>query len=118
MEEFERAVCIRGYHVYKDIWDAAVGEELLCEREPLNAQDRYAVAVKRGGIIVGHLPRKISRLCSLFLRRGGVILCTVTGGRRYSEDLAQGGLEIPCTLLFKHELKEVQKVKKFLTKRK
>ena len=51
MEEFEREFCIRGYYVYKDIWDAAVGKELLCEREPLNAQDRYAVAVKRGGII-------------------------------------------------------------------
>ena len=60
--------------MYKDIGDAAVGEELLREREPLNAQDQYAVAVKREGIIVGHLPRKISRLRSLFLRQGGVLL--------------------------------------------
>jgi len=28
MEEFERACCIRGYHVYKDIWVAAVGGDL------------------------------------------------------------------------------------------
>ena len=29
MEEFERACCIRGYHEYKEVWEAAVGEELV-----------------------------------------------------------------------------------------
>ena len=28
---------------------------------------------------MGHLPRKLSRVCSLFLRRGGGISCTGTG---------------------------------------
>jgi len=28
MEEFKRACCICTYHVYKDIWEAAIGEEL------------------------------------------------------------------------------------------
>ena len=28
MEEFERICCIRGYHVYKEIWEAAAGEVL------------------------------------------------------------------------------------------
>ena len=47
MEElFEGNCCIRGYHVYKEVWEAAVGESLVCEREPKNASDRYAVAVK------------------------------------------------------------------------
>ena len=27
---------IRGYHVYKEIWEAAVGEELQCARETDN----------------------------------------------------------------------------------
>ena len=50
MEEFfERNCCIRGYHVYKEVWEAAVGEALVCEREPENASDRYAVAVKKEG---------------------------------------------------------------------
>ena len=44
-----------------------------------NSCDRYAVAVKRSGVVIGHLPRKLSRVCSLFLRRGGVISCTGTG---------------------------------------
>ena len=49
-------------------------------------------------ITVGHLPRKISQICSIFLMGGGTITATVTGRRRYSSDLAQGGLEIPCDL--------------------
>ena len=39
-------LCVRGYHVYKDIWEAAIGELLPCERETRNTKDRYAIAVK------------------------------------------------------------------------
>ena len=46
MEEFERVCCIRGFHVYKEIWEAATGEILICERELHNGRDRYAVAMK------------------------------------------------------------------------
>ena len=63
----ERCCCVRVYHVYREIWEAAVGEVLICEREPDNASDRYAVAVKTEGTIVGHLPRKMMRVCLLFL---------------------------------------------------
>ena len=94
METCERNSCVHGYHVYKDIWNAVIGEELVCEREPDNKSDRYAVAVRKDRIIIGHLPRKISRTCSLFLRRGSEITCRVTGHTRYSVDLPQGGLEV------------------------
>ena len=30
---------IRGYHVYDEVWEVAVGESLVCEREPENASD-------------------------------------------------------------------------------
>ena len=43
MKEFERPCCIRGCHVYQEIWTAAVGEELVCEREPDNSHNRYVV---------------------------------------------------------------------------
>ena len=109
--ELEVAGCIRGYHVFQEIWTATVGEILACEREPTNEKDRYAVAVLRSGTKVGHLPKKISRVCSLFLLRGGSITCTVVGGRRYSSDLVQGGLEIPCTLHFSGKPKEINKLK-------
>ena len=64
---------IRGYHVYNDIWTAVVGEELHCEREPANASDPFAVAVIRSTAsssseTVGHEPRKISSICSIFLQ--------------------------------------------------
>ena len=95
MQEFGRDyfICgyhVYGYHVYKKIWRKAIGDELECDREPENSCDRYAVCVKRSGVIIDHLLRKLSSVCSLFLRRGGVISCTVTGGRRYSGDLHCG----------------------------
>lgn len=114
MEERDMPCCVRGYHVYKDIWEAVIGEELVCDREPNNPRDRYAVAVIKHGIIIGLLPRKMSKICSLFLRRGGCICCRVTGARRHSADLPQGGLEIPCSLLFKAKAKEIRKLKQCL----
>ena len=38
---------VRGYHIYKEIWYATVGEVLVCEREPNNFQDKYTIAVKK-----------------------------------------------------------------------
>ena len=80
---------MRGYYVYNDIWEAVVGETLLCVREPRNAHDRYAVVVEKDSTVIGHLPKKASRVCALLLKQGGSIHCTVTGKRRYSADLPQ-----------------------------
>ena len=55
MEDYERECCIRGYHVYKEIWAAALGEQLVCEREPYNPSDRYDVAVVKKRTVIGHL---------------------------------------------------------------
>ena len=33
METQEIKCCIRGYHVYQDIWEAAVDKELVCRPE-------------------------------------------------------------------------------------
>ena len=65
-----------------------------------NIHDTFAITIKKGSEVVGHCPRKILALCSIFIRRGGKITCQVTGSRRYSSDLPQGGLEIPCKLTF------------------
>ena len=114
MEVCKRNSCVHGYHIYKNVWDAVIGEELQCERELDNESYRYAVAVKKDGTIIGHLPQAISWTCSLFLRRGNSITCHVAGHRRYSANLPQGGLEVPCTLRFEGELKKVAKLKKFV----
>ena len=99
MEESQKESCVRGCHTYKDIWNAALGDELQCQRETGNSSDLYAVAVLKDSTIVGHLHRKISRICMLSMRRGGTIACLVNGRRKYSADLPQGGMEIPCILL-------------------
>ncbi len=102
---------IRGYHVYKDIWLASVGETVNCTAESSNLQDPFAVAVMKDHTVIGHLPRKISFACHLFLRRLRSIWCEVTGGRRHSEDLIQGGLEVPCIIFFRGSVKDVRKLK-------
>ena len=38
--EKEMACCVRGYHMYKDIWAAAIGKVLVCSREPTNADNK------------------------------------------------------------------------------
>ena len=50
--------------IYKDIWSSTVGEHLICERETLNSTDRYAVAVLKDDIIIGHFPRVMSQIVS------------------------------------------------------
>lgn len=92
---FSISSVVRGYHAYKDIWQPDVGEELRCQREVGNLVDAFAVAVMREETVVGHVPKKISSICSLYLRRNCSIICRVTGSRKYSDDLEQGGLEIP-----------------------
>ena len=44
MAVYEMEFCVQGYHVYKDIWAAMIGEDLLFEREPFNVVDICAVA--------------------------------------------------------------------------
>ena len=116
MPTFEVEAMVRGYHVYKEILDASIGEELLCAREPTNPCDPFAIAVVKSDQTVGHVPLKISSVCSLFLRHGGTIMCKITGRRQHSKDLAQGGLEIPCTMTFEGGSKDITKVEKLIKK--
>ena len=112
--EFSFNSCVRGFHIYRDIWTPALDKTLECEQQTGNPHDRYAVSTIRQGAIVGHVPKKISRLCSLFLGRGGSITATITGVRQRSYDLPQGGLEIPCKLFFRGSEKLVGTVQQFV----
>jgi len=44
-EQFTIESCVRGYHVYKDIWEASVGEQLPCQCENGNRADPFDVVV-------------------------------------------------------------------------
>ena len=81
----------RGYHQYQSIWSAI---------ELSNPHNLFAVAICKFNIVVGHVPKRISSIYSSFLRQGGSITCKVTGPKRFSADLLQRGLEIPCKLIF------------------
>ena len=60
--------CVRGYHIYKDGWSPVRDEILVCQCETGNTHDPYAVKVTNSISIVGHLPKKITSMCSLFAR--------------------------------------------------
>ena len=105
--------------MYQNDWIPVLGEVLQCFREVGNAHDPYAVkamkAGTRAGTMVGHLPKKTSSTCSLFIRKGGTIDCEVTDpNRKYSRDLPQGGLEIPCVLTLRGTKDLVDKAVKLL----
>ena len=63
--EFRKRSCIKGYHIYKYLWEPAIREELVCKRERGNESDIYTVAVMKYGSI-GHLCN--TKICVSFLR--------------------------------------------------
>ena len=71
---------VQGYHDYQSIWDNPLSDgDLLCVRECTgNPHNLQAVAIKKtidGTLqVVGHMPRKISSICSMFLRGGSITL--------------------------------------------
>ena len=76
-----------------------IGEVLQVRIEEGNVHDRYALATVRADVIVGHVPREISRTAWHFLQHGGRISCEVTGRRKRS-DVEDKGLVVPCLYTF------------------
>ena len=106
METFEFVSAVRGYHIYKDIWEPSVGEKLIAHREFGNQFDKFAIKVLNGEQTLGHLPREYSR-----------ITLEVTGRRRHCKQLC-GGMEIPCCARFSCARKAtINRLKDLLTKK-
>ena len=59
--------CVHRFHEHYDRGTPAHGEIFGSEIEEGNTRDLYAVAIKKGSEIIGHMPRKISAACNLFL---------------------------------------------------
>ena len=57
---FSIETVVQGYHIYKEIWNAVMdGTELPYEREICNANNSFAIAIKKvtptaGNVTVGH----------------------------------------------------------------
>lgn len=94
-----------------------IGEALFCGREDDDDHNIYALAIYiilyKSDEVVSHVPHTILYFCSSFIRWGGTIKCTVVGNRCFSQDLDQGGMEIPCKCTFKGQPEEVDKFHKF-----
>ena len=65
-ESYKISSMVRGYHQYQSIWNAVDGEELPCRVKLSKTHDLFAVAVCKSEIVVGHVPKKISSICSSF----------------------------------------------------
>ena len=90
--------------------EPSLKDQLHCQKETSNNKDRYAIAVLDDGVVVGHLPKKISLVWSLCIKRGGTIVCKVTDRHRYSADLLRGGLEVPCIVTFTGSSASIKKL--------
>ena len=51
---------------------------------------------------MGHLPKFMSKLTHFFVKHARRIRCEITGSKRYSFDLEQGGLEIIAKIIFQN----------------
>ena len=106
-----RDSCVRGYHIYRSIWDPSPGETYPCEREPDNESDKFAVVVKRDSTVVGYIPRNISQPVSIFLiKEESTVSCKVTGHGRNSL-LPQGGEEIPANYICNGRKEDIAELK-------
>ena len=97
--ELEVECCLRGHHVYESNWDA---KTRTCHEKRPSAlvEDKYAMTSKLKDTTVGHVPKFLSKITYFFLKLGGNLVVKITGQRRYSQDLNQGGMELPGTYVF------------------
>ena len=81
---------VRGYHIYMDKWDPAIGDKFNAEIQVSNRHDRYTVAVKVNQDMVGHVPREISKVLFYFIKNGSTVDGEVCGKRQRSCVLKKG----------------------------
>ena len=63
---------VRGYHVYRTVWNPTIGEGFVVLHQPGNDHDRHAMGVYRvdePGLILGHIAREISRISQCTMGR-------------------------------------------------
>ena len=80
--------------------------------EEENSFNLYAVAIKKGSKVIGHVPCKISAACFLS-EMSETSTCEITdSNHQYLYDLPQGGMQLPCKLIFiSHNSMKMMKIK-------
>ena len=102
-KELKVECCVRWRHVYESNSDAKTRSKLKsCHEKRPRAlvEDKYAMALKFNDTTIGHVPKFLSKITYFFLKLGGDLVVKITGQRRYSRDLDQGGMELPGTYVF------------------
>ena len=100
---FEFYTGLRGFHVYSNTlsWKPYVGQKITFKREHNNPYHKSAVAGKVtlkgkiGLIVVGHVPRELSRHIWFSIGDGAKFEAEVHEEKPMASPLIQGGLEIP-----------------------
>ena len=93
------------YHIYQTQWNDGIGARLTTVPETrlgALAKDKYAIAMINSGkaVAVGHVSKFLTKLTFFFLQNGGKQHITLTGPRRYSVGLKQGGSELLADVCF------------------
>ncbi len=99
MTVFEFVAAVRGYHVYRNVYQPAQNDVLTCSHEFGNQFDMFAIKTTNSqGVLCGHLPREISRHTKFLLDRGAIVTATLLDTDYRRSPIFQGGLEIRCNV--------------------
>ena len=118
IKEFETESVIKGYHDYMNDWTTILGENVSTRPEPENEIDKYAVAVIKDPLLVGHLEKGMNgwyaKIVFYFLGANPMNIAGITiTGKRVNFGDGQG-LPIPYAILFKGEEKKTVELVPFI----
>ena len=119
---FQAKAASRGYHVFKETtWaNAAVGDRVVVDIETnqdSTGKDPCGCPIKINELVVGHIPREISRHVYFFIRsENGVVKGHALSTTYRPSTIPPGGLEIPLLPTFScSRFVTFQKMKEFVT---
>ena len=109
---------VRGFHVYKAIWEPKDSEVLACSHEENNSHNPFAIKTCHldSGKIIRHLPMELSRISKFILDRGAKIEVKLRETHYCRSPLVQGDLAVPCDLVIRilSTMKSAELLKKIL----
>ena len=103
---FERNIAFRGWHLYgKTVWQntrrgkksGAKKKKTKRQQKSIHMQSLRRLKDKLVSVVIGHIPREISRFAKLFINYGGRIEAKVFSSQYKPSPMPSEGLEIsPC----------------------
>lgn len=111
---------LRGYHAYKDIWTPEEGQTIVLEVEPGNEFDKFAISGKYENVIVGRVPKELSRTIHGLLssQDDNVQITAMVHDRNKQRSVNKKGLEIILKILLTGPVLRLRSIEKILRRRK